>query len=265
MRKTFDDRFREPRTTLSERFVWDYWHVPEQYTLVRTPADQFFDAVEYQAFCDALITYGQQELGCNSITQPWLSYYIDGCEQRMHTDSWHGPFAYVFSLTHWDARKFTGGETFIMDAKVLDYWRRFDASKGLEENSLLTSIPAFMNRLTVFDPRLPHGVRPVRGTQDPREGRLVIHGWFTDQGNPFYIGSIPEEDATDVLNAALEPLYAEIAEDCARATGVLNVRICVEGSSGKVSDLLAVADTLVPDPDELQGGVSAEDLRQVRR
>ena len=62
--------------------------------------------------------YGQKELGCNSITQPWLSYYIDGCEQRMHTDSWHGPFAYVFSLTNWETRQFTGGETFIMDTKV---------------------------------------------------------------------------------------------------------------------------------------------------
>jgi hypothetical protein len=176
MRKTFDDRFCEPRSTLSERFVWDYWHVPDQYTLIRTPADQFFEASEYQAFCDALTSYGQQELGCNSITQPWLSYYIDGCEQRMHTDSWHGPFAYVFSLTNWEARKFSGGETFIMDSKVLDYWRRFDASKGLEESALLTSIPALMNRLTIFDPRLPHGVRPVRGTRDPREARLVIHG-----------------------------------------------------------------------------------------
>jgi hypothetical protein len=36
----------------------------------------------------------------------------------------HGPFAYVFSLTNWEARKFTGGETFIMNAPVLDYWRQ---------------------------------------------------------------------------------------------------------------------------------------------
>lgn len=24
------DRFADPRATVSERFVWDYWHVPEQ-------------------------------------------------------------------------------------------------------------------------------------------------------------------------------------------------------------------------------------------
>ncbi len=50
--------------------------------------------------------------------QPWLSFYIDGCEQRMHTDSWHGPFAYVLSLTEWDKREFTGGETFILAPQV---------------------------------------------------------------------------------------------------------------------------------------------------
>jgi hypothetical protein len=180
----------------------------------------------------------------------------------MHTDSWHGPFAYVFSLTNWEARKFTGGETFILDTKVLDYWRRFDASKGLEESSLLTKVPALMNRLTIFDPRLPHGVRPVRGTQDPLEGRVVIHGWFTDQGTPFYTGSMAEEDATDTLNAALEPLYEYIGEECARVTGLLNVRIHVSGTSGQVTRIESIADTLVVDPDEIYDGASAEGLRQ---
>ena len=36
------------------------------------------------------------------------------------------------------------------------------------------------NRLTVFDGRYPHGVRPVEGTRDPLKARLVLHGWFTD-------------------------------------------------------------------------------------
>jgi len=43
------------------------------------------------------------------------------------------------------------------------------------------------NRLVVFDPRIPHGVREVTGTRDPREGRLVIHGWFV-QPRPFVVG-----------------------------------------------------------------------------
>ena len=236
--------------------------MPDQYTLVRTPADQFFGETDYAAFCDALTEFGQRELGCNAITQPWLSYYVDGCEQRMHTDSWHGPFAYVFSLTNWDGRKFTGGETFIMEGKALDYWRRFDATAGLEEGTLTQTVPALFNRLTIFDPRLPHGVKPVRGTQDPREARLVIHGWFTDQGTPFYTGSLAEEEATGVLNAALPAVYEELGKECARVTGVLNVRMLISGGSGSVTAMEAVADTLVPDPDELYDGVTGEDLRQ---
>jgi len=41
----------------------------------------------------------------------------------------------------------------------------------------------------VFDPRIPHGVRTVTGTHDPREGRLVIHGWFV-QPRPFIRGPL---------------------------------------------------------------------------
>ena len=43
------------------------------------------------------------------------------------------------------------------------------------------------NRLTVFDGRYPHGVRPVEGTRDPLKARLVLHGWFTDP-TPFFEG-----------------------------------------------------------------------------
>ena len=43
------------------------------------------------------------------------------------------------------------------------------------------------NRLTVFDGRYPHGVRPVEGTRDPLKARLVLHGWFTEP-TPFFEG-----------------------------------------------------------------------------
>ena len=234
---------------------------PYQYNLVRTSAEEFFGKELYGELCDALTDYGQKNLGCNSITQPWLSYYVDGCEQRMHTDSWHGPFAYVLSLTEWENREFTGGETFILAPQVLDYWRGIDISKGLEEKNLLQEVEPKFNRLTIFDPRFPHGVRQVRGTRDPVKARLVLHGWFTDLGTPFYTGGLVEEDATGPLNEALEPLYEELSQATSRATGILNVRITVKGSDGTVSQVQAVADTLVPDPEELAEGESAEDVR----
>ena len=35
-------------------------------------------------------------------------------------------------------------------------------------------MPPKWNRLTIFDARLPHGVRRVEGTRDPREARCVL-------------------------------------------------------------------------------------------
>jgi hypothetical protein len=65
----------------------------------------------YAALTSALCQFGQEQLGCRAISPPWLSVYIDGCEQRFHTDAWHGPWAFVLSLTDWDTKEFTGGET----------------------------------------------------------------------------------------------------------------------------------------------------------
>ena len=48
-----------------------------------------------------------------------------------------GPWAFVLSLTRWEARKFTGGETFIVKPEVLDYWRSFDAGAVVERGSLV--------------------------------------------------------------------------------------------------------------------------------
>ena len=51
----------------------------------------------------------------------------------------------------------------------------------------MTYIPPLFNQLTVFDPRIPHGVRLVEGTHDPLHARVVLHGWFT-QPSPFISG-----------------------------------------------------------------------------
>ena len=118
-------------------------------------------------------------------------------------------------LTEWEARRFRGGETMILRPGVLDYWgSMYRRNQGLEQEHLVQLVEPHFNRLTVFDPRcdtgnaqagdpwrthvcrlavivciqsphcpgspppgrFPHGVRPVFGTRDPREARLVLHG-----------------------------------------------------------------------------------------
>lgn len=64
----------------------------------------------------------------------------------------------------------------ILQKQVLDYWRGFDPSRGTELPSLMKYVEAKFDRLTVFDPRFPHGVRQVHGTRDPLKARVVLHG-----------------------------------------------------------------------------------------
>jgi hypothetical protein len=210
LREHFDARFAEPREARADRFVWDYWHVPGQYTALRTPAYHYFPEELYDAFHQRLVWWGRRTLGCHDVSPPWMSLYLEGCRQELHGDLPHGPFAFVFSLTNWKNRAFRGGETMILRDEVLDYWSGFASTRAVEEGELVRTVAPQFNRLTVFDPRLPHGVRRVEGTHDPREGRLVIHGWFM-QPRPFIEGPLKErtlqqrlDDLGEVLAPALE-------------------------------------------------------------
>ena len=168
LRATFDDRFADPRRTHPERFAWDYWHVPGQYTALRTPAWTYFPATAYRALHRRLVEWGRATLGCHDISPPWLSLYIDGCRQELHGDLPHGPWAFVYSLTRWRGRTFRGGQTMLVRDEVLDFWHDFASVRSIEEGDLIDEVEPRFDRLVAFDPRIPHGVRPVTGTHDPR-------------------------------------------------------------------------------------------------
>jgi len=159
-----------------------------------------------------------------------------------------GAVAYVLSLTRWDERQFTGGETCILQPSVLDYWRGFDSSTGLEASELMTFVAPLFNRLTIFDARLPHGVARVEGERDPRGARLVIHGWFTEP-EPFYEGGLSEEQVERGLSTTLQRCYEAIAPPC--VTGLLSLRMQVS-AEGTVETIDTLADLLVVDPDQVE-------------
>lgn len=179
LRAYFDEQFKNPRHTHMRRFVWDYWNVPGEYNLIRTPAYEYFPAKLYKHFHQHLRDWGREYLGCHDVSPPWLSYYIDGCYQAEHRDQPHGPWAFVFSLTNWKKRKFKGGETFLK-------------SGGKHKVS-----PEF-NQLTLFNPAIPHGVEKVRGIREPREARIAIHGWFLNP-RPFIQGKLKTSSLEDEI------------------------------------------------------------------
>ena len=144
LRAVFDAHFDDPRRTHEYRFVWDYWHVPNQYTLLRTPAADYFPKQDFAALERRLRVYAKDELGCAGVTPVWLSCYVEGMRQELHADVPHGPWAFVLSLTHWDERTWTGGETLILKPQTLDYWSNFDADAVVE--SVVVVAPRLASR-----------------------------------------------------------------------------------------------------------------------
>jgi len=237
LKKHFDKRFQNPLNTEPERFCWDYWYVKDQYKLIRTPAEHFFAGSLYQKFEDHLIKWGKENLGCNNVSPMWLSYYIDGCEQQLHSDSPHGPWAFVFSLTNWDERSFTGGETYLLKPETLSYWDFFDNKSGVEKPQLIETIPPKFNQLTVFDPRFPHGVQTVRGAHEPKDSRIVIHGWFTEP-SPCMFGALNIIDCQETMDEQLNAINKNV-QNKGVFSGLLSYKIQIspDGSVNKVSTL----------------------------
>lgn len=221
LRKHFDKQFKDPLHTHAGRFVWDYWHVPHEYTVLRTPAFHYFPRPLYEKFHRHLVQWGRMNLGCHDVSPPWLSCYVEGCRQEEHVDRPHGPLAFVFSLTKWQTRKFRGGETFL----------------NTRPRQLLQ--PEF-NRLTLFNPAIPHGVREVRGTHDPREARLVINGWFV-QPRPFWVGPLKVEEVQEGVEEGLERVLAGGLE---LGRGLLSLRIAIS-ASGRVGQVRPLMSTLI--------------------
>ena len=239
LRRVFDERFAEPRRTRADRFVWDWWHVPGQYTALRTPAWTYFPRALYERFHRRLVMWGRRVLGCHDVSPPWLSLYVDGCRQELHGDLPHGPWAFVFSLTRWRGRVFRGGETLLLRDEVLDYWDDFRSTRAVEERELVRAVEPRFGRLVVFDPRIPHGVRVVEGTRDPREGRLVIHGWFV-QPRPFIEGPLPVR----ALSARLDGLGRAIGAwmGTLPIAGLASWSFTID-RSGRVRNLARLSDT----------------------
>lgn len=241
LRSHFEERFEDPKAPRSDRFVWDYWHVPGQYTALRTPAYHFFPKKIYEAFHNELVWWGRRNLGCHDVSPPWMSCYLDGFGQELHGDLPHGPWAFVYSLTPWSKRRFRGGETVLLKDDILSYWNGFKSVRGLEREDIVEEIPAKFNRLTVFDPRIPHGVRTVEGVRDLLDGRLVIHGWFV-QPRPFIEGPLAPRDLQSVIDD-LSGELGRLIDEGLDLQGLVSVKLQI-ASSGRVTKVSPLSNSL---------------------
>ena len=101
---SFQNNHSNAKKANAERFCWDYWHVENQYTQLRTPAKEYYYEGEilnefYAKFEEELLKYARENLALSNFTPIWMSCYVDGMGQELHADVPHGPLAFVFSLT----------------------------------------------------------------------------------------------------------------------------------------------------------------------
>ena len=270
---SFQNNHSNAKKANAERFCWDYWHVENQYTQLRTPAKEYYYEGEtlnefYAKFEEELLKYARENLALSNFTPIWMSCYVDGMGQELHADVPHGPLAFVFSLTkNFDdsdddkssspsksGRYFRGGETTILRPERANYWQSFDPTEIVERTQLFEEIEPKFNRLTIFDPRLPHGVREVKGTKDVSKGRLVLNGWFNEPAISCQ-GGLTIEDVGKVLDAKLDLLYEEL-ETLPAMIGFAALRMEIEAETGNVDSISWGADTVAPalslrDPDEV--------------
>ena len=241
LRKEFDSRFEDSVRADSKRFCWDFWNRGDQYRLLRTPAAGFFSNASYLPFLRQLTEWGRENLGCQMISHPWLSAYVDGCQQRLHTDVPHGPFSFVFSLTRWKNRVFRGGETLLARPTLIRCLAETHDDTSHEESDLLEKIAPEFNRLTVFDPRFPHGVERVDGVPSILDSRLVIHGWFTEP-RPMIEGSLGMKQALRPMDAFAGCVLERLSEYS--HTGLLTLRLEIN-ASGKPESINVLSDHLL--------------------
>lgn len=241
LRDEFESHFKNSKATDPKRFVWDFWYDEDQYHLIRTPAFYYFSKNNYQNFHSHLVQWGRENLGCHDISPPWLSYYVDGCFQNLHSDVPHGPWAFVYSLTP-NKKEFRGGETLILKPSTLNYWTHFVDQKDHEYKNFVDRIPSKMNQLVVFDPRFPHGVTELKGTRDPLKSRLVIHGWFVNP-RPYVVGGLSTANVQKALDPEFQKLN-QLLSEIDLMNGTLSCRLDIS-KTGKVRKYSLVSNSVL--------------------
>ncbi|MBC7458525.1 MAG: hypothetical protein H7235_09615, partial [Bdellovibrionaceae bacterium] len=111
-----------------------------------------------------------------------------------------------------------------------------------EYSAFVDRIPSLFNQLTVFDPRLPHGVTEVKGTRNPMEARLVMHGWFVEP-RPYVVGGL----STAQVQKVITPQFAmldQILSNLGPLHGTMSLRMNIN-ASGKIQACQFVSNTVL--------------------
>ena len=243
LKNEFNSQFSIPYKQYSlDRCVWDYFHVDDQFNAHITPANNIFKKSTLNKFEKTLLSWIYKNLGCTEINSMWCSNYTHSCGQNFHMDINHGMWAYVYSLTDWDNREFTGGETVLLKPEILNFWQNITTIEDIIINSatdrVYSKIAPKLNQLLFFDSRIPHGVETVMGTSTITKGRTVIHGWIKTPKLHIRHKSNTSNSIEIKLLTKINPILTDIFTEYAKLDvyGVLVVKTTIH--NGKVKSFI---------------------------
>ena len=244
MRADLERNFADPHTHRADTHqIWNYWFVPGLYTYLRTHPERIIEHSRVEKFVGILRDWSSDVLGFGKVTWPYLSLYVNGCQQGLHNDSANGRFAFVYSLTKME-RRTTGGQTLIF--REGDLFRHNLRSPGAG-TSFYEAIEPRFNRLVAFDDRLIHGVERVAGSLDPAEARCVMHGHLEESG-PIASGHLPIEALREGILTSMDQFVAKWSAAINIYHGPLVLRFAID-PSGMVTKSDTLLDRVVCERD----------------
>jgi hypothetical protein len=234
MREALDMRFRN---TYADRIAWHYFCDPKMYTYLRAASKEAFPEELFNRFMKHLRSWCMDNLGLVPMDVPLLHLMVNGCRLGLHSDFHNGAWGYVFSLTRWQERKFSGGETLLLRDGVPSYKKHHVHGEVLYE-----LIPAYFNQLLVFDDRIVHATPTIEGSMDPQDGRIALVGHIRAT-SPNVAGSLGVTEVRTVMLTALTQLRDRV-RGYKEVQGTVAYRLSV-GSDGAVDSTTVLTDNLV--------------------
>lgn len=242
LRAGFEAHFANPHAHSFDHQVWNYWYVPDTYTYLKTSPAKVLPEQPLTRFLTRLNQWAVSTLGLCTRLPPWLSLYVNGCGQALHNDALAGQMGYVYSLTRWDRRTFTGGETLLQ--RPGHYWQTDRIRTSGAGQSFFTKVPSLFNQLLLFDDRIIHGVQAVQGTMDPLQGRVVLHGHLKADVVAV-AGPLPPDAAMKAAGSALEEVGRLVREAAPFVHGFMTLRLAID-PAGTVTGVRPLLDRLLP-------------------
>jgi hypothetical protein len=244
MRTAYDGKVKN---VYRQTVHWQYFCEPQMYTYLRTVPQQVFPEALWARFDQHLKQWCIEHVGLIPTGAPNLHLMVNGCTLGLHSDFHNGTCGFVYSLTRWQTRKFSGGETLLMRDGVPSYKKHHVQGEVLYE-----LVPAQFNQLLLFDDRIVHGTPTIEGSMDPLEGRIALVGHLRAT-SPVVTGPLDAAAAREVVFEFHRSL-AEPVGPFKEVQGVMSFRMAV-AADGSVASVDVLTDNFVT----AQSGYEAND------